>query len=366
MRRLVIIVPEWLNAETSVIGAKLSNLTRLAEHGTVRRLSPLESVETPEARWLGMAPDKAELRQGPLTVSALGADPPPRSLHFHLSLASLDEDGIVRAPVPHPTEEEARLVIEAARRLDTRSITLVPGLGVDHGLVWEELGDMKTTSVSEAIGDSIRPALPEGDRETTLRRYIDDSVNLLDELELNRRRVDEGLLPFNLLWPWGHGERKSIPNLALLRGEPTTVLSSSIRLAGLTRLAGYRHTERSWLGQGLRTRLESAARRMLSESSTILLVDAIAEMRSEEMLEEAEFLSRQIDEQLLKPIIDRAADEPLRLLLAAPSDERQGLILHFDSKDLREGTLPFDERTLDDAKVPTVDVEDAISTFLSV
>ena len=80
MRRIVILVPDLLG-EPSVLRQKLPSLQQMAEMGDLVKLQPLPDVDTREALYLGMRPDEGQLRQGPLTVSTLGADPPGRSTH---------------------------------------------------------------------------------------------------------------------------------------------------------------------------------------------------------------------------------------------------------------------------------------------
>src|SRR5579884_4134492 len=92
MRRLVVIAPGLLGdpESESPLRQSLPALQRFTEAGTLFKLAPPPFIETPEALWLGLRPEEAQMRQGPLTVSALGADPPERSTHFHLSLMSFD------------------------------------------------------------------------------------------------------------------------------------------------------------------------------------------------------------------------------------------------------------------------------------
>lgn len=84
-----------------------------------------------------------------------------------------------------------------------------------------------------------------------LRRFIDDSINLLGEQEFNLRRIDEGLAPVNLIWPWGQGFPPVIPNLALQRGTPCHVLSPALGLRGLSKMCGYTHGPTSGTNAGL-------------------------------------------------------------------------------------------------------------------
>jgi len=360
MRRIVLIVPNLLgdpDAE-SPLRQNLPALQLLTELGELRKLTPTPKVETPEALYLGMRPDEAQLRQGPLTVSALGADPPDRSTHFHLSLMAFQE-GEVRDPAYRPTREELDTIFGLVKRLDTPTLTLLRGEALDHGLVWEALGDLGTTSASEAAGKPMRGQLPEGDGENVLRRLIDDSINLLAETELNLRRMDDGLPPLNLLWPWGQGVRRPVPNLMLRRGERAHVESGSMRLSGLARLAGYKHEDRDTFGRGLNTRLRALAERALKRDITISLITAMDDLAAPAREEERHWFVRELDRELLQPLLDSALVTATRISILAPG-AGTGLALRVVPKSPAANHLPFDERSLEERHVPTIDLHQTV------
>ena len=319
MRRTVLILPSLLSMPNgdSYLRQNLPSLAALTEMGEISRVSEIPASETPEAFVLGMGTRIVELQQGPLTVSALGFDPPERSTHFHLSLMSLI-DGVASIPSVKPLPADLDILMTAAKRLDTKLLTVLRGEQLDHALVWEALGDIGTTSAIQVHGKAIKGHRPEGDGETTLRRFVDDSINLLSELELHERRIDEGLPPFNLLWPWGQGVRTTVPNLALRRGEPAVVESSSMRLAGLTRLAGYKHGDREKLGTGLATKLRSLADRMLSKTVSIAYLDVADGLRQGNKAEEIDWFIRELDRELIKPILSDHLKTPSRFTLISP------------------------------------------------
>ncbi|HVT12976.1 MAG TPA: hypothetical protein VHE55_11990 [Fimbriimonadaceae bacterium] len=359
MRRVILIVPEWLG-EPSVLRGRLPNLERIAELGRLFKLSPLPAVETPEALYLGLKPGEGQLRQGPLTIASLGADPPERSTHFHLSLISF-EDGVVRVPKkPAVTEEELGILMKQTVKLNTKLLTIVEGSGLDHGLVWEDIGEQHTTPPSECDGKAMKPHLPEGDGEAQLRRFIDDSINLLSDLEINERRIDEELPPLNLLWPWGQGVRLPVPNLALRRGEPALVISASQRLQGLSRLAGYRHVDWRDMGSGTNTRLAKMAELALAEPVSILMLGSIATFRERETLDEAEWFSKEIKSALLKPLFEQALIDPMRIMILAPSHPL-GLGARYETRDSNENPIPFDERALEEKSLSTMNLWEAVA-----
>jgi hypothetical protein len=352
MRHLVIAIPDWIGPSDSedVLRQPMEGLSRLTEAGQIFRLAMDPPTETPESLLLGLDPALIKLRQGPLTISALGADPPDRSTHFHLSLLEFS-DGVVRGSDLMPELTDLRLILAEAAKLNTKSLTLVPGEARDHGLVWEGLGDLATVPAREATDKPLKSVLPEGDAEPILRRYIDDSINLLSDLELNQIRVEEGLPPFNLLWPWGHGVRTRVPNLAIRRGTPSLVISPSMRMQGLARLAGYLHEDRHKLRSGVNLNLKLIWERIRSAPSAIVYISGFAEWRATEKLEEAAWFTRQLDDEIFAPLAESLGEEPLRLTLVAPSDKNPGLALQLDSGSLQSNTTPFDHRPVDDPRV---------------
>ena len=177
MRRLVLVLPNLLveGEDPSPLRQKLPTLTRMSEEGEVLRLLPSPQVEVPEAFWLGMAPSEGQMKQGPLTISALGADPPERSIHFHLSLMTL-ENGVARQVTQKVPEDVLTKILGMAPRLNTGSLTFVKGYQADHGLVWEELRDLGTTPARELDGKSILGSLPDGEGDGQLRRGCLSSI----------------------------------------------------------------------------------------------------------------------------------------------------------------------------------------------
>jgi hypothetical protein len=220
---------------------------------------------------------------------------------------------------------------EAFDRLRTRVLTLVLGQAGQNGLVWERGSlDLGLTPWSGAVGRHYREVWPEGDGEAALRRLIEDSVELLGGLELNRQRIDEGSQPLNVLWPWGAGHRRAVPNLALRRGRPAQVEADDLAVIGLARLVRYGY------------------RRLSGRSPSDLrgLKDRIVVMPEAEPAYFERRLSMwgRLEQDLVGPFVARRAGA---LLVAAPGPEG-GLAVSWPG----EGRWPFDERTLTEPKAP--------------
>ena len=363
MRRVTIVVPGLVvgPTEESALRKLPEALAYMAERGTVARLAPLGDWETPEAAYLGLDPGRTLVAQGPLMVAALGVRPPEGSVHFHLSLCSVDEGGVLGAVTEaNGVEGSLEELFAAAMRLRTSRLTPVRGEGLDHALVWEDGSlDLETTPLSSAIGRAAHDALPTGEGENMLRRFVDDSINLLGSLELNRVRREEGLAPLNCLWPWGQGFRPDLPNLPLRRGDVVHVESGSFRLQGLCRLVGYAHGPRGSFASGLRTDFDRVRSTVLSKRLTLTVIHTVEEMQRHHRTDETVYTLNELDRIVLVPLLERAAREPFELCLAAPA-EGSGLVLRYSSAMEERGSFPFDERVLDDVRLSTTYLWEAV------
>ena len=339
--------------ESDSLIRKVEGFQRLGEVSTLTRITVPE-CETPEAMLLGLAPEEAQLRQGPLTVSALGWDPPERSLHFHLSLLSMGS--VIKAPAQDLTPDEFKVVESKLALLKTKKLTPLVGRQFDHGLVWERMAELRT--VAAGAIDLFETSLPEGDGEDELRRFIDDSVNLLHEEEFNLRRIDHGLDPVNLAWPWGHGFRLPVPNLALRYGFPYRYESSSMRLAGLVRLAGFRHGEIGRFGGGLKLKLEA----IQYDPGVIVHLDPWVKMREREEFEEAEYLAAKCGKHLVGRLLDHVLENRLELRLVLPGTT-SGLAARFGATPT-DNHYPLDERSVSEVRLPNQSLHEFVRTAL--
>lgn len=354
MRRIVFVIPDLFGGpeDDSVVrqGPEgVPGLLELRERGRLSVLSPMNSGSLLEAAWLGLNDETYNVGAGPLTVAALKVDPPERAVSMHLNLASVVEDEL-QEPTYVPEITELQPLLREAARLQTNDLYLAFGERVDHGLIWLEGSlDMGLTPPDIAFGHPVRHHLPEGDGEKKLRRFIDDSINLLTDHELNRRRSDEGLPPINVLWPWGAGFTPRLPNLALERGETVWCESGSMRLAGLARLVGYRHGPWQSFVQGLNLPLSRVLRESLDRPATVVFVSLAHELRKMERMDELAWLVRRIDEDFFAPISEEIRRNPTRLAIVAPSQSPSafGLGLIAETGMVSEDTTPFDERALE-------------------
>jgi len=354
----LVVVLEGLVGGEDLLRSGPTEMRALASQSEVFRLAPPAEKVVREAAWLGIDPETVKLAPGPIIVAALGADPPERSVHFELSLLTLDDRGLVQRPETPPNDQEMRELATAGARLATKRLTPVFSTRLTHGLVWEEGSiDLGTSAPTE--GEPVQGHLPEGDGEPLLRQFIDDSVNLFSELESNRRRVDEGKAPFNLLWPWGQGFRNPVPNLALRRGSVVEVRSGSLRLRGLSRLVGYRHSSETEFCPALFPPA-SQLRQVPHDRHTVVVLD-FSPFVQMNRLDTAERCLIDVAKMLAAHEGDVARPTEL-MCLATGSPE--GVGFHYRSWAKFDARAPFDQRVVGDTAVPVRRVWESIQRVL--
>jgi hypothetical protein len=362
MRTHILLIPDAdLETDASPLRQDLPTLEGIRAGGRIRQvaianphgLEPGRFV--PEAAWLGMRGEEGQMAPGPLMVSSLRADPPPRSTQFVVTPARRSEAGI--AELTHPlSEADANTLLALIGRLNTPKWTFLAGISPEFALVEEQLATYGCVPPSDWPGRRWAEVLPDGDRVHELRRWIDDAANVLLDSEFNRVRVENGQESVDALMPWGPGFRVPTPNLSLRRGQPAWVYSESWRLAGLTRLVGYRHMGRGMFRTGVQTKFDTFARQTLEKPTTI----SVFAPPPRQLAEESHWWWKTWDREFLTTFCARLIGQPAQLIIVVMDGER-GLVLESGLADTTAAPLGPDAMS---ESLPRVDLSDVAEAAL--
>ncbi len=237
-------VPE-LDGLTPLEVAKTPNMDRLASLGTVGmvRVTPegmYPGSDAANMALLGYDPAKNYTGRGPVEAAAMGIDMGERDVAFRCSLVTTDGETMLDYSSGHISTEDARVMIELADyKLGTLTRRLFPGVSYRHILRWVDGPlDLNTYAPHENIGKSLKAILPVGEGDRELRTLIYDSLDLLDNHPINRRRRDAGKPPANTLWPWGQGRPPKLAPFFSRWGVTGAVVAAVDVVRGLGRLIG--------------------------------------------------------------------------------------------------------------------------------
>ncbi len=220
----------------------LDDLGRTGLVGSVQ-VTPLDMYpgsDVANMALLGYDPMRYYTGRGPIEAAAMGLPMSAKDVAFRCSLISTDGETLLDYSAGHISTEEARPLIELANsKLGTRSLTLFPGVSYRHILRWHDgPTEVLTHPPHENMGRKLPEIYPTGDSDVRLRAFIEDSLNLLDEHPINRRRREEGKPAANTLWPWSPGRLPALPSFLSCRGMTGAVISAVDVVRGLGRLTG--------------------------------------------------------------------------------------------------------------------------------
>lgn len=238
---------EELDGRTPMQAANTPNMDAIAHAGQVGRVQTVPHGMPPGSdvaalSIAGYDPAKYYTGRAPLEAANQGIDLGPRDVAFRCNLITTDGTNIVDYSAGEISNDEgAELMRVIEERLGTAQRRFYPGISYRNLLVWHGGSvDLKSTPPHDIMGKPIEDHLPEGDGEDILREMIWDSYELLSQHEINRRRVDAGKNPANMIWLWGQGYAPSLPNFFSQYGVAGTVISAVDLIRGIARLAGLR------------------------------------------------------------------------------------------------------------------------------
>jgi 2,3-bisphosphoglycerate-independent phosphoglycerate mutase len=362
-----------LDGKTPLEVARTPNLDSLAEQGRVGavQVTPPEMYPGSDAAnmaLLGYDPNRYYTGRGPIEAAAMGIPMEPKDAAFRCSLISTDGETLLDYSAGHIATEDARPIIELAnQKLTTRAQTLFPGVSYRHILLWHDGPvEVKTHPPHENMGKRLAEIYPQGDGDTKIRKFIEDSLNLLDDLEFNQKRRDAGKPPANLLWPWSPGRAPQLPSFFQRRNLTGAVISAVDVVRGLGKLTGLEIINVPGATGYFDTNYEGKARyalRALEKHDFVWIhVEAPDEAGHAGNIEEKIRAIENIDRLVVGTLLDNMKKlDDFRLLCVpdhkTPVSTRGHAVgpvpyLLFDSrKALRTGgALPYDERAVAESK----------------
>jgi 2,3-bisphosphoglycerate-independent phosphoglycerate mutase len=195
-----------------------------------------------------------------------------------------------------------------------------------------------------------------------------DSLELLDNHPVNRRRRDDGKPVANTIWPWGQGRPTTLPGFFDTRGKQGAMITAVDLLRGLARCARFASSM-------CPARPATSTRTIAGKPSTglnalfaggadflFLHVESPDESGHEGNIDHKIRAIEDIDRHVVGTLLAGFAErkQPFRLLVApdhatpiALRTHREGPVpfLYYDSTREESGKLPYDERALHETRL---------------
>ncbi|HEY3281104.1 MAG TPA: cofactor-independent phosphoglycerate mutase [Armatimonadota bacterium] len=368
-----------LDGRTPLEVAKMPVLSWYTQRGEVGRLHTIPEGYPPGSDvgnmgLFGYDPRRYYTGRGPIEAASMELPLNPRDVVFRCNLVTSDGETMLDYSAGEITTEESRELIQLIdSKLGGTRFTFYPGVGYRHLMVWRDgKHEQRTTPPHDILDKPIAPYLPEGDGEEVLRQLMWDSLEILLDHEVNRRRRDQGKRPATMIWLWGQGLAASFPAFSVKYGLTGAVISAVDLVRGIGKLAGLEVVIVPGANGTLNTNYEGKAEAALDalrrHDVVIVHVEAADEAGHHGDPEEKIEALQRIDSRLLSPLRDGLheaatgkAVQDYRLLVAPDHPTPLELRTHvpdpvpfliYDSRQEATGPrLPYDERALVETKL---------------
>lgn len=244
-----------LGNKTLLQYARTPNMDRLARMGRCGMLVTVPKGFTPGSEVanlsiLGYDVPKTYEGRGPLEAAAMNVDLQPGDLAMRCNLITIDGETIKSHSAGRiSTEEAAELIDFIDRHLGNERIKFYAGSQYRHLLVIK--GGSKQiacTPPHDHLQEPFRPLMAKATdicaEETAglINNLIIKSQELLKSHNVNIKRIKEGRLPANSIWPWSTGYIPQMKQLGLMYPQikEGSIISASDLINGIGRYAGLR------------------------------------------------------------------------------------------------------------------------------
>ena len=192
----------------------------------------------------GYDPRSCYTGRSPLEAISMGVVLGPDDVAFRMNLVTLKPQGssiyMQDFSAGHISTAEARELVEALQKeLGSSEVEFFPGVGYRHLMVWRGGKDaMRTTPPHDISGKAILDSLPRGEGAEILNNIMNHAQMVLHSHPVNVRRKEQGHLPANSIWLWGHGKTPRIETYQEKFGLTGAVISAVDLIKGIGICAG--------------------------------------------------------------------------------------------------------------------------------
>jgi len=253
-----------LDGETPLQRAHTPNMDFMAKNGSCGMLKTVPNGMEPGSdvanlSIMGYDPRKYYTGRGPLEAASIGAELSDNDVGFRCNFITEEEGILADFNAGHISTAEASQLIEALNQSFYQYGKFYLGTSYRHLFVYNDTGSaaLKSTPPHDVVGEPISQHLlkPENDpRSSKLNELMHKSSYVLLKHPVNKKRLDEGKKPANMIWLWGQGIKPqmtqfvdnynlkgaTITGVDLIKGIGTYLGLTNVRVPGAT---GYYDTD---------------------------------------------------------------------------------------------------------------------------
>ncbi len=245
-----------LEGKTAFEAAETPHLDMLAEKGQTGLMNVIGHGQTPGSdtahlSLFGYDPEEHYPGRGPLEALGAGLDSKPGDVAFRSNFATIDEDFVVkdRRAGRDISPEEGSALGEKIDGMIIEDVTIRFVHTVEHRGAIVLRGPDLSADISDIdpheTGKRIltcNPHSPEAEKTARIvNEFVKRSHELLKDLEVNKKRVERGLPPANVILLRGAGKHEDVPTVKKRYGIKSAVIAGGALYIGTAKYVGMDH-----------------------------------------------------------------------------------------------------------------------------
>lgn len=239
---------EELGGRTPLEEASTPNMDAIAKRGATGMLRTIPDgmdagSDIANLSILGYDPRSCYTGRGPLEAASLGVELGDGEFAWRCNLITVEDGRIADFTADHITSAEAGELVEALNRELGYAGRFYPGVSYRNLFVSEQGDGISSTPPHDVVGEPIKKHLLKPEHSgaaAELNELMLRSREVLEGHEVNRRRVEQGKKPANMIWLWGQGRKPELQPFTERFGISGAAISAVDLIRGIAKLARMR------------------------------------------------------------------------------------------------------------------------------
>lgn len=317
-----------LNGKTPLQIANKPNIDELTLKGKAGQLETVPENFPPGSDVANMSifgynPQKYYSGRGPLEAGSMGIDVSDEDVIFRCNLIT-EKDGILDDfSAGHITSKEAAILIDDLNKHFSNLGKFYSGISYRHLFISKDksLENLKTTPPHDIIGEKIENYLPSwgdeisnkdvslnGEDGVNIRDITLKSKEILENHEINRKRIANNKKPANMVWLWGQGLKPKMPKFKELYGINGSTITGVDLIKGIGVFAGLNNIDvpgaTGYFDTDYKAKGKYAIDALKNNDIIFIHVESPDEAGHAGDIDEKIKAIEEIDDKILKPVID--------------------------------------------------------------
>ena len=309
-----------LNGKTPLQIANKPNIDELTLKGRTGQLKTVPKNLQPGSDVANMSifgydPQKYYSGRGPLEAGSMGIEVSKNDVIFRCNLIT-EKNGILDDfNAGHISSQEAAILINDLNKYFQDEGKFYSGISYRHLFIREdvEIKNLKTTPPHDIIKEKIDKYTNwDGKHSLAIKNIMLNSKKVLENHEINKKRIANNKKPANMIWLWGQGLKPKMPLFKDLYGIDGATITAVDLIKGLGFFSGLNNINvpgaTGYFDTDYKAKGKYAANALKDNDILFVHVESPDEAGHAGDIDEKIKAIEQIDEKVLNPIVNNISD----------------------------------------------------------